>query len=183
MRATALSICGSKNGSARDFRRGRRKFSTSPLLANPLRKSSRAMHCAPQISLHEIGLPLSSSGGAMIHRLCTDHLNRCRFPDKACPARRAIALAKAGAESNGSTMKWGTREQTYKKTFRQAAEKDREAACAPQKADRVYNLFRRRSRLTKKVRRAAREKQGPEEISEELGSKCRLMVDTIQETH
>jgi len=63
------------------------------------------MHCAPQISLHEIGPPFSSSGGAMIHRLCTDHLIRYRFADKACPARRAIGLAKAGAESNGSTFR------------------------------------------------------------------------------
>jgi hypothetical protein len=36
--------------------------------------SKRAMHANPQISLHEIVPPFSSSGGAMIHRLCTDYL-------------------------------------------------------------------------------------------------------------
>jgi len=32
--------------------------------------SRRAMQAEPQISAHEIGPPFSSSGGAMIHRLC-----------------------------------------------------------------------------------------------------------------
>jgi hypothetical protein len=37
-----------------------------------LRMSSRAMHGKPQISPHEIGPAFSFSGGAIIHRLCTD---------------------------------------------------------------------------------------------------------------
>jgi hypothetical protein len=40
------------------------------------------MHVEPQTSLHAIGPPFNSSGGAMIHWLCTDHLSRCRFDDK-----------------------------------------------------------------------------------------------------
>jgi len=32
------------------------------------------MHADPQISLHEIVPPFNSSGGAMIHWLCTDYL-------------------------------------------------------------------------------------------------------------
>src|SRR6266566_1599093 len=74
MRTTALSICGSRNGSRNDFSRGRRKSSMSSFVAKPLRMSKRAMHANPQISLHEIVPPFSSSGGAMIHRLCTDYL-------------------------------------------------------------------------------------------------------------
>src|SRR6266702_680623 len=70
IRFTALSIFGSKNGSLNELRRGRRNVSTSSALANPLRISSRAMQADPQISVHEIGPPFNSSGGAMIHRLC-----------------------------------------------------------------------------------------------------------------
>jgi hypothetical protein len=40
------------------------------------------MHSEPQISLHEIGPFLSSSVGAMIHRLSTDQLIRGGLPDK-----------------------------------------------------------------------------------------------------
>jgi len=40
------------------------------------------MHSDPQISLHEIAPPFNSSGGAMIHRYCTDQLIRARFSDK-----------------------------------------------------------------------------------------------------
>src|SRR6266404_9393271 len=87
MRATALSICGSRNGSASELRRGRRKFSISSFVAKPLRKRRRAMQSAPQISVHEIGPPFSSSGGAIIHRLCTDYSMRGRYTDKVLAAR------------------------------------------------------------------------------------------------
>src|SRR5205823_9676398 len=60
----------SKNGSPSEPRRGRRNASTSSAQRNPFRKSNRAIHSDPQISLHEIALPFSSSGGARIHRCC-----------------------------------------------------------------------------------------------------------------
>jgi len=50
------------------------------------------MQSAPQISVHEIGPPFSSSGGAMIHRLCTDYLMRGRYTDK---VRAALANVEA----------------------------------------------------------------------------------------
>jgi len=40
------------------------------------------MHSEPQISLQEIASLFNSSGGAKIHRCCTDHLIRARFSDK-----------------------------------------------------------------------------------------------------
>jgi hypothetical protein len=40
------------------------------------------MDSDPQILLHEIGPPFNSSGGAKIHRCCTDHFIRARFSDK-----------------------------------------------------------------------------------------------------
>jgi hypothetical protein len=43
--------------------------------------SSRAMQADPQISFHEISPPFSSSGGAIIHRLRTDHFIRGELPD------------------------------------------------------------------------------------------------------
>src|SRR5437870_11323665 len=72
---------GSRNGSLNDFRRGRRNVSTSAVVAKPLRKSSRAMQAEPQISLHGIAPPLSSSAGAMIQRGCTDQFSCCGFAD------------------------------------------------------------------------------------------------------
>ena len=69
-RETAAHICGSKNGSLSELRRGRRKFSTSSAQPNPFRESSRAMHSDPQISLHAIAVPFNSSHGAKIQRLC-----------------------------------------------------------------------------------------------------------------
>src|SRR5439155_209441 len=59
IRETAVSICGSKNGSLSELRRGRRKFSTSSAQRNPFRESNRAMHSDPQISLHAIAPPFS----------------------------------------------------------------------------------------------------------------------------
>jgi hypothetical protein len=44
--------------------------------------SSRAMQADPQISVHAIDAPFSSSGGAMIHRVCTDQFIRRELPDK-----------------------------------------------------------------------------------------------------
>ena len=70
MRETAACICGSRNGSPNELRRGRRNASTSSAQRNPFRKSNRAMHSEPQISPHEIELPFSSSGDARIHRCC-----------------------------------------------------------------------------------------------------------------
>src|SRR5258708_723010 len=96
MRATPLSICGSKNGSANELRRGLRKFSISSFVAKPFRKSSRAMQSAPQISLHEIGPPFSSSGGAMIHRLCTDYSMRGRYRDKVLAALTDVEARAPG---------------------------------------------------------------------------------------
>src|SRR5437667_537355 len=81
-RSTAVCIFGSKKGSLNVLRRGRKYACTSSELANPLRLSSRAMHGDPQISVHEIGPLFSSSGGAIIHRLCTDHFIRGELPDK-----------------------------------------------------------------------------------------------------
>ena len=49
------------------------------------------MHAEPQISAHEMGPPSSCSGGAMIHRLCTDQFIRARFPDK-MPGLSALSL-------------------------------------------------------------------------------------------
>ena len=43
--------------------------------------SNRAMQADPQISFHEISPPFSSSGGAIIHRLRTDHFIRGELPD------------------------------------------------------------------------------------------------------
>src|SRR3981081_1583827 len=94
MRATALSICGSRNGSASELRRGRRKFSISSFVAKPLRKSRRAMQSAPQISVHEIGPPFSSSGGSRIHRLCTDYSMRGRYTDKLADVEARVLTRK-----------------------------------------------------------------------------------------
>jgi len=44
--------------------------------------SSREIHAEPQISPHEISLPFSSSGGAIIHRLRTNHIIRAELSDK-----------------------------------------------------------------------------------------------------
>src|SRR6266404_4941675 len=81
IRATAVSMFGSRNGSLSDFRRGWRNASISSAVAKPLRKSKRAIHSQPQISLHEIALPLSSSGGRMFQRLCTDYFICRTFAD------------------------------------------------------------------------------------------------------
>src|SRR6266404_7343826 len=70
MQETAARICGSKNGSLSELRRGRRKFSTSSAQRNPFRESNRAMHSDPQISLHAIAPPFNSSRDAKIQRLC-----------------------------------------------------------------------------------------------------------------
>jgi hypothetical protein len=79
MRKTAACIWGSENGSLKELRRGRRNEFTSSAQRNPFRKSNRAMHSEPQISPHEIpdSSAFSSSGFAMIHRLC----RRIDFPD------------------------------------------------------------------------------------------------------
>ena len=71
MRATAVCIWGSKNGSLSELRRGLRNAFTSSAQRNPFRKRSRAMHSDPQISLHVIpnSSEFSSSGCAMTHRL------------------------------------------------------------------------------------------------------------------
>ena len=69
-RETAAPICGSNNGSLSELSRGRRKSSTSSAQRNPFRKSSRAMHSDPQISLHAIAPPFNSSRAAKIQRLC-----------------------------------------------------------------------------------------------------------------
>src|ERR1043165_7415399 len=82
MRETAIRICGSKNGSLSDPKRGRRNASTSSTQPNPFRKSNRAMHSDPQMSPHEMTLPFNSSGGARIHRCCTEHVIRGQVPDK-----------------------------------------------------------------------------------------------------
>src|SRR5437762_9885926 len=103
-RETAAPICGSKNGSLSELRRGRRKFSTSSTQPNPFRDSSRAIHSDPQISLHAIAPPFNSSHGAKIQRLCrvnvpagsspigvpstrlcTDQFIREKFSDKTPP--------------------------------------------------------------------------------------------------
>src|ERR1700730_415124 len=81
-RATAASMFGNKNGSLNERSRGRKKVSTSSAVENPLRMSKRAMQFEREKSLHEIGPPFNSSGGAMIHRFCTDHPIRCRLADK-----------------------------------------------------------------------------------------------------
>src|SRR6266516_4348098 len=70
MRETAARICGSKNGSLSELRRGRRKSSTSSGQRKPFRESSRAMHSDPQISLHAIAPPFNSSRDGKIQRLC-----------------------------------------------------------------------------------------------------------------
>src|SRR5207247_9568245 len=82
IRSTAACMFGSRNGSLNDFKRGCRKRSTSSAVAKPLRINSRAMQGEPHISAHENGPPFSSSGDAMIHRLCTDQLIRGELPDK-----------------------------------------------------------------------------------------------------
>src|SRR6476659_2292192 len=69
MRITAASMFGSKNGSLKDLRRGRRNDWTSSTEAKPFRDKRRAIQSQPQICFHEIGPPLSSSGGRRIHRL------------------------------------------------------------------------------------------------------------------
>jgi len=43
--------------------------------------SSREIHAEPQISPHEISLPFSSSGGAIIHRFRTNHIIRAELSD------------------------------------------------------------------------------------------------------
>ena len=81
IRSTAACMFGSKKGSLNELRRGRRNVSTCSALVKPLRMSSRAMQADPQISFHEISPPFSSSGGAIIHRLRTDHFIRGELPD------------------------------------------------------------------------------------------------------
>src|SRR6266436_10158436 len=85
MRGTAACICGSKNGSLRELRRGRRKFWTSSALRKPFRKSNRAMHSDAQISLHGIAPPFRSSHGGRIHRCCTAQFIYYAMSDKAPP--------------------------------------------------------------------------------------------------
>jgi hypothetical protein len=73
------------------------------------------MQSAPQISLHEIGPPFSSSGGAMIHRLCTDYSMRGRYRDKVVaaltdvrarvPTRKTLLAQTAVAAATASTPK------------------------------------------------------------------------------
>src|SRR4029077_10515511 len=84
---------GNKNGSLNERSRGRRKVSTSSAVENPLRMSKRAMQFEREKSCHEIGPPFNSSGGAMIHRFCTDHLIRVRFADKTRTVRRRASFA------------------------------------------------------------------------------------------
>src|SRR5438132_6162079 len=92
IRSTAACMFGSRNGSLNDFKRGCRKRSTSSALAKPLRINSRAMQGEPHISAHENGPPFSSSGDAMIHRLCTDQLIRGELPDKMQCSRSRLVL-------------------------------------------------------------------------------------------
>lgn len=82
MRATVASIFGRKNGSLRDLSRGRRKPFNFLYAGKTLTHQQGAMPTEPQISFHGVSPPFSSSGGTMIHRLCTDYLNRWRFYDK-----------------------------------------------------------------------------------------------------
>src|SRR4030095_2059256 len=91
MRETAACIWGSKNGSPSDPKRGRRNASTSSAQRNPFRKSNRAMHSDPQISPHEMTLPFNSSGGARIHRCCTEHFIRGQVSDKTHSSCNAFA--------------------------------------------------------------------------------------------
>lgn len=63
------------------------------------------MHADLQISLHEIGLPFSSSGGAMIHRLCTDYLILASvlLQDRA-EAKVALSLTSAVGRDFSSSL-------------------------------------------------------------------------------
>jgi hypothetical protein len=56
------------------------------------------MHRDPQISLQEIAPPFKSSGGAIIHRCCTDQFIRAELPDKTLRLARifVITLDKLG---------------------------------------------------------------------------------------
>jgi len=58
------------------------------------------MQGEPHISAHGIpeGSGFSSSGGAMIHRLCTDHFSCTRFSDK-------LALSKIEPDRGGQISK------------------------------------------------------------------------------
>src|SRR5260370_36907303 len=74
---------GTQKGIARRISAaGEETPSTPSALRKLLRISRRAMPAEPQISFHGVGPPFSSSGGTMIHRLCTRYLNRCGFYDK-----------------------------------------------------------------------------------------------------
>ena len=97
IRETAVSICGSKNGSLSELRRGRRKFSTSSAQRNPFRESNRAMHSDPQILLHAIAPPFSSSRDAKIQRLC-----RVKVPER-FPSCNAVALGTGASIALTST--------------------------------------------------------------------------------
>src|SRR5437660_9503767 len=104
---------GSRNGSLNDFKRGCRKRSTSSALAKPLRINSRAMQGEPHISAHENGPPFSSSGDAMIHRLCTDQLIRGELPDKMQCSRSAQSrwIIASPEELNGGPFSWARSEE------------------------------------------------------------------------
>jgi len=54
--------------------------------------SSREMHAEPQISPHEISLPFSSSGGAIIHRLGTNYFIRAELRDNKMQTLEASVL-------------------------------------------------------------------------------------------
>ena len=66
------------------------------------------MHSAPQISLHTIAPPLSSSRGARIHRYCTAHFSAARFSDKIDISRgsdRAVILFRNWLGITGSLVR------------------------------------------------------------------------------
>ena len=54
------------------------------------------MQGEPHISAHEIGPPFSSSGDAMIHRLCTDHFSCTGFSDKLAVSKTEQSAAADG---------------------------------------------------------------------------------------
>src|SRR5260370_41495537 len=95
IRSTAACIFGSKKGSLNELRRGCRKVSTSSPLVKPLRMSSREMHAEPQISPHEISLPFSSSGGAIIHRLGTNYFILAELRDNKMQTLEVTGLTYA----------------------------------------------------------------------------------------
>jgi hypothetical protein len=58
------------------------------------------MHSEPQISLQEIDPPLSFSGDAIIHRVCTDQFIRAKFSDKLALIKVEPARLRLHCRSN-----------------------------------------------------------------------------------